>query len=490
MRLLLFRLFHETNTFAPGLTPASAFTKRYGTDVFSKAASGSMVDAIHSRANVAGIRLVPLFDVFATPGPLVDEEVVSEVLECLRCGIPIANTEGIDGVIAILHGAMVSEREDDVEGRVLEQVATLLDGSNVPVVAILDLHANVSQRMARHSDALVAYRCNPHTDAVETGLLAFDFLVNAIVDGKRYETRLARVPILLPPMGTDSSEEPMAGLLAIARRHESVSLPIISVCPGFAHADTRDTGLSFQFVLERGKEAGALAAEEELSVYARTHAVLGFPKEWDLDEAIKDALRCDTFPVLLVEPSDNIGGGSSGDATWVLDACLRHHLEGTGIILAAREIVEQLWHCPIGSKVEIVLGGRIPELTGPPVRINAQVVRHFDGVFEVEDKKSHFVSARGSRIEMGLSVVVESAGIILLLTSRPTAPMDLGQWRCAGLDPECFRFIGIKAAVAHRRAYDPIARSSYTVATPGSGTNQLETLTYRKIRRPVFPLDA
>jgi microcystin degradation protein MlrC len=320
--------------------------------------------------------------------------------------------------------------------------------------------------------------------------LAFDFLVNAIVDGKRYETRLARVPILLPPMGTDSSEEPMAGLLAIARRHESVSLPIISVCPGFAHADTRDTGLSFQFVLERGKEAGALAAEEELSVYARTHAVLGFPKEWDLDEAIKDALRCDTFPVLLVEPSDNIGGGSSGDATWVLDACLRHHLEGAGIILAAREIVEQLWHCPIGSKVEIVLGGRIPELTGPPVRINAQVVRHFDGVFEVEDKKSHFVSARGSRIEMGLSVVVESAGIILLLTSRPTAPMDLGQWRCAGLDPECFRFIGIKAAVAHRRAYDLIARSSYTVATPGPGTNQLETLTYRKIRRPVFPLDA
>lgn len=123
------------------------------------------------------------------------------------------------------------------------------------------------------------------------------------------------------------------------------------------------------------------------------------------------------------------------------------------------------------------------------MRIAVRVVRHLDGVFEVEDTQSHFVSARVSRIEMEPSVVVETAGIILLLTSRPTAPVDRGQSRCAGLAPEILRFIGIKTAVAHRRAYDPIARRSYTVSTPCSGTNRLKTLPYRKIQRPVFPLD-
>ncbi len=77
----------------------------------------------------------------------------------------------------------------------------------------------------------------------------------------------------------------------------------------------------------------------------------------------------------------------------------------------------------------------------------------------------------------------------ILLTSLKTPPNDLGQLRSQGIIPEQLKLIAVKAAVAHRRAYDPIAVASYTVRTPGPCTSDSTALPYRRIRRPVFPLD-
>jgi microcystin degradation protein MlrC len=95
----------------------------------------------------------------------------------------------------------------------------------------------------------------------------------------------------------------------------------------------------------------------------------------------------------------------------------------------------------------------------------------------------------GTRIDMGRSAVVRHAGVTVLLTSRKTPPFDLGQLRSQGIVPERQRVIAVKAAVAHRRAYEPIAAASYTVDTPGPCTSNLRSLPYRRIRRPVYPLD-
>jgi microcystin degradation protein MlrC len=95
----------------------------------------------------------------------------------------------------------------------------------------------------------------------------------------------------------------------------------------------------------------------------------------------------------------------------------------------------------------------------------------------------------GKTIEMGPSAVVRHRGLTILLISRRIAPMDLGQWRSQGINPEQLSAIGIKAAVGHRRAYDPIASASFTVRTRGPCMSDLTQLPYRRIRRPVFPLD-
>ena len=99
----------------------------------------------------------------------------------------------------------------------------------------------------------------------------------------------------------------------------------------------------------------------------------------------------------------------------------------------------------------------------------------------------------GLHIEMGPCATVRhiaAGGVMwILLTSHKTPPFDLGQLRSQGIVPEELAIIGVKAAVAHRQAYDPIARASFAVATPGACASDLRTLPFRNVRRPVFPLD-
>jgi microcystin degradation protein MlrC len=117
------------------------------------------------------------------------------------------------------------------------------------------------------------------------------------------------------------------------------------------------------------------------------------------------------------------------------------------------------------------------------------LVSRSDGAFVLEDVHSHMASMNGTHIAMGPCAVVRHGGLTLLLTSRKTPPFDLGQFRSQGIEPRDFAFIGIKAAVAHRQAYDPIAAASHYVDTPGPCSSNLATFPFRHLRHPVYPLD-
>jgi microcystin degradation protein MlrC len=95
----------------------------------------------------------------------------------------------------------------------------------------------------------------------------------------------------------------------------------------------------------------------------------------------------------------------------------------------------------------------------------------------------------GTSIAMGPAAVVRTAGVTILLTSKKTPPFDLGQFRSQGIEPIDFAVIGVKAAVAHRRAYDPIMGATYFVDTPGPCRSDLTAFPWQHLRRPVWPLD-
>ena len=197
-----------------------------------------------------------------------------------------------------------------------------------------------------------------------------------------------------------------------------------------------------------------------------------------------------TEPIVIVEPSDNIGGGAPGDGTGLLRAFLKSGVSHAAICINDPEAVRALQDTEIGASMKLPIGGKGSRLDEGPVTMEVTLVSRSDGHFQLEDKQSHLASMSGSANEMGPCAVVQHEGLTILLTSRKTPPFDLGQWRSQGVEPEKMRVIGVKAAVAHRRAYDKIASRMLWVDTPGPCRSDLTKLPFKKVRRPVFPLDA
>jgi microcystin degradation protein MlrC len=489
-RLFVSGLFHETNTFIQAYTELAQFHRRRGDELFSSRGNGSPVDGLLQAAEEYGWEVVPGVHYEAAPsGPLRDE-ILEEFWKDLRPRLEEALAEGIDAIFLILHGAMATENFPDAEGEILERIRKIPGADDLPLFAVLDLHANVSARMARNATALIPYRENPHTDARETAVRAARHLRKLWAEHLELRTYILHSGLLLAPPSTGTVDKPMSSLQKLARSLEKSAGHLeIGVVPGFAHADTPDTGMTLLVVSDK-PELSCIRSLENLLQTARHEVRQLKPSEWQLTEAIHQIEKNGQFPALLVEPADNIGGGTPGDATFVLRALLGSKLKKAGVIINDPAAVEVLRGISPGESATISLGGKGSSFDFGPVTLEATLVRITDGKFTLEDKQSHLASMAGCHIEMGPCAVVTSGNLTILITSTATPPFDLGQWLSQGIDPSDFEAIGVKAAVGHRRAYDPIAKASYTVKTPGPGTSDLHSLPYRKIRRPIYPLDA
>jgi len=491
-RILLAGLFHETNTFAPGTMGLDQFRVTLDPQAWQeRKGDGSPTGAFLVEAERRGWEVVPVVDIRGTPGAMPEAEVFTTFLEHFerRTASHEALGGALDAIFLVLHGAMVSPGFPDPEGELLRRIAANPALAGVPVFGVLDLHANVTGTMAAHSHGLLAYRENPHTDAAETAVRAVRLMEEALGERLTLATRYVPTNLLWPPTGTGTADEPMRGLEALARGEERDGVKAINVFAGFSHADVLHAGVAFTIVYDSHRVAperlDALAAR--LADHAGAHRQEALPGEWELEAAIADALEKGAFPALLVEPADNIGGGAPGDGTAILRALLKVRAAGSGVILCDPESVAALAGKAPGSVCDLEVGGKA--FAFDPVPVRARLLRLTDGCYTLEDRHSHAASMNGVSIAMGPCAVLEAEGITILLTSRRSAPMDLGQWRSQGVDPGALRFIGVKAAVAHRQAYDKIARASYWVRTPGPCTSDLRSLDYRHVRRPVFPLD-
>ncbi len=488
-RILLGGLFHETNTFADDLTGLDSFRVRRGAEILRTRNDGSPLGAFVAFAEKREWSLIPTVDYRAMPSGTVRDDVVETFWQELETQARVSLEQGVDAIYLVLHGAMVSESIEDVEGAILERIRALRGAERIPIFGVTDLHGNFTERMARGANLLVAYRQNPHTDAADAACRAGELLGRTLETGRIPHTRLRQFPIVWPATGTGTASSPMAPLEEMARRLEEKGHWAVNVYAGFAFADTRDTGASVAIADDFSDDRTATALDE-MEALASRHQAEGLPEEWDLESAL-DVIMSSRFngPALLVEPADNIGGGAPGDGTTILRALVGRQVPSAGVILNDPENVRALESVPLGRRVALPLGGKGSRLDLGPCKLEVELLRRTDGIFELEDRQSHLASMEGTRIDMGRCAVVRHGGITLLLTSRKTPPFDLGQWRSQGLAPEHLGIINVKAAVAHRRAYDPIAAVSFTVSTPGPCCSRLAALPYRRIRRPIFPLD-
>ena len=488
-RILIAGLVHETHCFVDRGTPETAFAFRTGDAILEMRGNGSQMAGLVDTAEALGWDLVPAVFAMADPSGVVADSVFERVWSTLVAHATDAVANGVDAVLLALHGAMVCASFADPEGELLRRLRQLPGLGDVPIFGSFDLHATFTDQMASHADCLICFRHNPHTDAYETSVRVVRLLQNSLADGRRPQMSNRVLPILWAPSGTGTAQAPMADLAALARRieAETPSILAINVVAGFAYSDVRDAGVS---ISAAGYDAPAMtAALDSMAALAwnvrSANASLPPPPAVVLDRI----LPVHDGPVVLVEPSDNIGGGAPGDGTGVLRALLQAGATGAAVAIADPEAVRSLSALATGERTTLAIGGRGSRLDAGPLTLEVTMRSRSDGRFRLEDPHSHLAVTEGMEIDMGPCAVVEAAGVTILLTTRATPPFDLGQWRSQGVVPEEMKLIAVKAAVGHRQAYDPIAKASYTVETAGPCATDLTSLPYRHLRRPVFPLD-
>ena len=383
MRVLIAGLFHETHTFLAGTTGLASFEVRLGDELLACAGDASPLGGVLEAAKSFGWTMLPTADFRASPSATVADEVVETFWREFRQRAEPELKRGVDGIFLVLHGAMVSQSLPDVEGELLARLRALPGAERVPVFGVFDLHANFSPAMAAHANCLVAYRENPHTDGRESAVRAAGLLQRCLTTGQVPRLAFAQVPVVWPPTGTGTSSDPMRGLEVLARAIEQRESGIwsTSVVAGFSFADTHDTGVSF-LVSTTGSDAEARAALDELCALALRTQALGNVTEPPVDEVLATLTPAPPGLTVLVEPSDNIGGGAPGDGTGLLRAMLKHRLPNCAIAINDPEAVAQLASLALGTRVTLAIGGKGSRLDAGPVSLEVELLSRRAGRFQ------------------------------------------------------------------------------------------------------------
>ncbi|MFN3649579.1 MAG: M81 family metallopeptidase [Armatimonadota bacterium] len=487
MRIAIGGFFHESNTFCRPLTTLADYerTRLYtrGEMLAPLAGTDTEVGGFLAASEELGFEVVPTYYAWTWPsGPLTDD-CFRTILDRLKSEIDAA--QPVDGVLLSLHGAMVTESEDDPDGSILAEVRSCLP-PGVPLVATFDLHANLSPLMVSSCDVLIGYETYPHVDLHARGREAAHLIVRMLREDLRPRMALSKPPLMPHIVRQRTADGPMAELLALARAAErEPGVLRVSVAAGFAYADVPRMGMGIVVAAEEdGGLAADVAAELGDAAWERREAFRAdLP---DAEAAVRAAIGStgDPGPVVLADLADNVGGGSPGDGTVMLQELLRQGAAGAVVMLADPEAVGECLRAGVRERVRLSVGGKVDRAHGDPVTVEGTVRLLSDGIFTNRGPMRD-----GLVDDMGRTAVLDLGGITLVLTERKLPMWNLEQLRSLGIEPARQRIIVCKGAVAHRAAYAPIASRMLEVETPGSCAGDVRKFEYHQIRRPLYPLD-
>jgi microcystin degradation protein MlrC len=506
-RVAAAQIAHETNVFSAVKTDLAAFEAsglHFGPAVI-EIARGANTEfwGFVTGAEAQGFDLEPILAVWATPSGLVTADAIEHVTGLLDDGLRRARAEGrpLDGVLLALHGAMVTEIDDDGDGYILKIVREIV-GPDVPVVATLDLHANISPRMVELADTLIGYDTYPHIDMAERGEEATAILARLMRGEFRPTPALRKPPMLPTSQRMTTGRMPMRALMERAHVIEEDPRVInVTIAGGFPLGDNPDAGFGALVTTNNDPDLAAeLANELATEAWSLRDGFLGgvasFEHAAELIHSLDSEEDVDmpvSGPLVLVDIADNPWSGGPGDSVELLRFFFAQRVEGAAIALVRDpEVVREAIAAGPGGKIAVNLGGKTDRLHGEPLPVRAHVKLLSDGRY-VNDGPM----MAGLTVDLGPTALLlcepasgpSSPPVEVLVTTRAETPVDLNVFRCHGIEPTRHRVLGLKGKGHFRAAFEPIARRVVLVEGPGTTGADLSRLTFRKVRRPIWPLD-
>jgi len=492
MRLLIAMMQHETNTFSPVPTPLARFGR--GGEVLRGAAAiagyrgtGTAAGAYIDLAEKAGAEIVFPIAADAPPSGPVDDAAYAEITDTICAAV---SKGGLDGILLDLHGAMVTQSLEDGEGALLKRIRGI--DAKTPIAVSLDMHANLYDDIVNHATVIVGYHTYPHVDMHETGALAGSFLLRTIRGEVRPVMAWGNAPMLPHVMKQGSFENPNKALQARCAAMTRDGALAASLFTGFPHADIRNAGLSTVVVTDGDKALAERLRDDLLGQAWRDRADFVFKVE-KLDASVARARELGAAPgdgpVILLDHYDNCASGGTMDTTVVLAEILRQGLEDVvAFAIYDPAAVQQAIAAGIGSEVTLSIGGKtkMPAIAAasPPLTVTGRVCTITDGRF-----RNRGPMGAGVEQSMGPSVVLDTGKVQIALISSHVEPYDLNCFLSLGIDPRQKRYVMLKSRVHWRAGFGEIAREVVPCAGVGVCTSDYGQLTFRNVRRPIYPLD-
>lgn len=481
MRIFTGSLATETNTFAPMPTGLAAFRDqchfKAGQHPEEMTFFSGPLWAARMRSKERGWQLIEGMVASAMPGGPTTREAYetlrAELLGDLHAAMPV------DMVLLGLHGAMVADGYDDCEGDLLEHVRAIV-GPDVIVGAELDPHSHLTPAMVAQADLLIAFKEYPHTDIRERALELVD-LCAAMVDKKIKPTPAVVDCEMIVSVHT--SREPARSyvdrLQALEGKQGVLS---ISVVHGFAWGDVPDMGTKLLVYTDGDPAQAEVLARELADELIALRDDLSAPSS-TIDAALDEATALGQGPVVLADGGDNPGGGAAGDSTFILRRMVERGTRNAAIGPMWDPIAVRIASAAgEGAELDMRIGGKIGPLSGQPIDLRCVVKAvHADLVM---------TGLAGMPTPLGDCVLLEADGIDIVLTTLRNQAMGTDVFTQLGCDLAKKKIIVVKSAQHFYASFSKVAKHVLYVSAPGAVARDLTTLTYRKARRPKWPLDA
>lgn len=485
--------WHETNTFNPVPTTVADFLETPGSTWVGEA----MVEAFGGAQPVLtgfarglsreGLDSVPLF--FAMAGTFTGritgetfEWIAGELEEAVRRTVP-------DALLLHLHGAGASDPYDDPETELLRRLRAAL--GDRPIITVNDAHGNIGPGWLDHADVAIAYKMIPHLDMVERGEEAAT-VVGRMLRGEIAPRSAIRRPGILLKGGLMTLTEADLSLIKppmfwLARRAAEIErnpkIVNVSVNAGFGDADVPEAGISVIVHADRDVALAQAYADELAELAWRTRH--GFDTSLVMmaaPQAVSRALHTPHWPVILADEGNNTAGGSPGDGTVILRELRSNGWPSAALFIRDEAAVELAVAAGVGARLSMTVGGRREPTNGEPCEI--------DGVVRL------IALGRGlpgiALSEPGLTAVVRCGETDVVLTQYPTSQTGPQHFRRFGIEPRERRITVVQSAAVFRQGFEHaerMAASIIEVDTPGITNPNPRRFAYRRVTRPVYPLD-
>jgi microcystin degradation protein MlrC len=488
LRILTAEISHETNTFNIRPTEIANFRDRYLLD-------GPAAIAARGNANteLAGVLetgrqhdwdITHVISAAAGPGGRVSDAAFDHLCAPL---LTAATAGGWDGILLMLHGAMVTASHDDGEGEILRRLRRLT-GPDLPIAVTLDPHANVTAAMCALAQILVSFTTYPHVDIRATGRRTAELLHRAMTGDIHPVTSRTHRPMLEEANGGRTDTGPMIERHALARAFEArKGVYAISINGAFPCADIAEVGPTVLVTAEAGL-SGVRDIGEEIAddIWQRRNETLNSYLDVIAAADIAANWRPGSGPLIIADYADNPGSGAYGDATALLGALLKAGVDTAcfGPLVDPQAAAHLQTH-GIGETVSLALGGKTaPEFGGGPLEVTGTLLWTGEGRVTGSGP-----ILGGQQRSFGATAVLRVAGIDILIVSIAHQMLDLRQFETFGINPAEKRVVALKSMQHFRAAFAPIAGRIIVCDSGALCTLNYGTMGYTKVPRPIHPLD-